>query len=441
MILFIDDSTPGGGGGGGFRYWRMLGFETPSATSIDLTEIHLYNGVSRVDASATITAAGSTTGFTVGGTAANLQDGSQATAYGATASQTYRLSDFVWFQWDAGSGNTLTVDGVQLGYKDVAANYPSRFMIQCSSDGTNWVTRKTVSGLTAPGTTLTMSSTIDVTPPTIASPFAIDYSAAEDNIFVAPSTGTYTFRMWAAGGGSNFNTSGGDMAQGGAGGFVKFDISLTAGDRVTAKVGGAGKRGISGSRRPGSGAGRTEIRIGGVLVAVAGAGAGGGGYGNSNTESWGGEGGGTSGLAGQGGATNSGGATPGLGGTSSAGGAGGTPGPGATGASLQGGDGSGTSLNNLGGWPNGGFASANSEYGGGGGDGYYGGGGGGGNGTWGNGGGGGSSYTNGSCSNVTHTRGVKNAAPATGETGYVAGIAIGGSAGTDGGNGRIVITW
>ena len=75
------------------------------------------------------------------------------------------------------------------------------------------------------------------------------------------------------------------------------------------------------------------------------------------------------------------------------------------------------------------------------GDGYYGGGGGGGNGTWGNAGGGGSSYTSGACSNVTHTRGVKNAAPGTGETGYLSGTAIGGSNGSDGGSGRVVITW
>jgi hypothetical protein len=275
----------------------------------------------------------------------------------------------------------------------------------------------------------------------ITSPYRMGYTGADNTSFVAPTTGTYTFRLWGAGGGSNFNVGGGDAALGGAGGFLKFDLALSAGDVVTARVGGAGNRGVTGSRRPGSGGGRTEILVNGTRKAVAGAGGGGGGYGNSNTESWGGEGGGTSGLAGQGGATNSGGATPGLGGTSSAGGTGGTPGPGSTGASLQGGNGAGSNTANPGGWPNGGAASNQDERGGGGGDGYYGGGGGGGNGTWGNAGGGGSSWTHADCSNITHTRGVKNAAPGTGETGYLSGTAIGGQNGNNGGNGRIVITW
>lgn len=428
----------GGGGGGGHRYWRAVGIVT-SSNNFELNEFHLYNGASRVDGSCTVTVPATATGFVTSGTGPNLQDASTATRVAITPSAGYRGSDVVYVHWDAGSGNTINVDGVQLGHHDTAGKYPSRLTIEYSDDNSTWTTQRSVSGLTAPAND-TMSSTIDVSALALTSPYALDYAAVQTNQFVAPSTGTYTFRLWGGGGASNGNSSGADRALGGAGGFLKFDISLTAGDVVSTRIGGGGRQ-DGNSRVPGSGGGRTEVRVNGTLVAVCGGGAGAGGYGATNTQSWGGEGGGTSGLAGQGGATNSGGASPGLGGGSGAGGAGGTPGPGATGASLQGGNGSGSNLNMLGGWPNGGYSSTDAERGGGGGDGYYGGGGGGGTGTWGNGGGGGSSYTSGACSNVTHTRGTNDAAPGTGESGYVAGIAIGGRDGTNGGNGRIYITF
>jgi hypothetical protein len=427
------------GGGGGHRYWRAVGIDTPLGDAYELNEFHLYDGVTRVDSTCTVTVPASSGGFTTAGTGANLKDASTATQVLMSAAAGSRLSDFNYVKWDAGVGNTVAVDGIQLGHRNVAGRYPDRLAIEYSDDDATWYTQRTVTGLTPPADN-TMSSTISVAAQALTSPYALAQVPAQTNQFVAPSTGTYTFRLWAAGGGSNFNTSGGDRALGGAGGFLKFDITLTAGDRVSTRIGGKGRPGTS-SRIPGSGGGRTEIRVNGTLHAVCGAGAGGGGYGNNNTESWGGEGGGTTGLAGQGGVTNSGGATPGLAGTPSAGGAGGTPGPGVTGASLQGGNGSGSNVNTLGGWPNGGYASTDAERGGGGGDGYYGGGGGGGTGTWGNGGGGGSSFTSGSCSNVTHTQGVKDAAPGTGESGYVAGIAIGGRDGTVGGDGRVYITF
>lgn len=269
-----------------------------------------------------------------------------------------------------------------------------------------------------------------------ASPTALSYTGANQSVTVPAGVQFALVRMWAGGGGSNGGT-GGDAAKGGPGGFVKFKVSVTGGETLTARVGGGGTKGVA-TRGAGAGGGMSALMRGADYLGIAGAGGGGGGYGDSNLDSWGGAGGGTTANAGE---SNSY-ATGGGAGTQAAGGAAGTPG-GVAGASLQGGNGSGTSLTVAAGWPNGGAASSLQERGGGGGGGYFGGGGGGGNGTWGAGGGGGSSWTTATATDVAHSKGTANdvAAPGTAETGYVSGIAAGGINNTNGGNGRIYIEW
>lgn len=291
---------------------------------------------------------------------------------------------------------------------------------------------------------------------------AFSYTGADQTFVVPAGVTSITVRAWGAGGGSNGALdSQADRAFGGPGGFVKATLAVTPGETLTVKVGGGGKKGTS-ARMSGGGGGRSELLRSTTPLVIAGAGGGSGGYGSSATSNWGGKGGGTTGGTG-GDGTAGGGSNGGAGGTQSAGGAQGTPitsgtwlaGPTASGL-KQGGDssydsnGGGTIRTGSGGWPNGGRGAAREESGGGGGDGYYGGGGGGGTGTWGNGGGGGSSYTDPAATSVTHAQGTNTSgsgttAPGTAETGYVAGVALGGfnnaSGGVDGGNGLVVITW
>lgn len=266
----------------------------------------------------------------------------------------------------------------------------------------------------------------------------VTYTGNDESITVPANTNRAIVRLWGGGGGSNGNDSGGDRANGGAGGFVKFTIDVTAGETLTAKVAGGGTKGTSG-RIPGAGGGFSALLRGSTYLGIAGGGGGAGGYGNDRTDSWGGSGGE---IIANNGKTNLY-ATGGGGGTQIAGGAGGTPGTGEAGSSFQGGAGGGGNTTIAGGWPGGGNASSNSECGGGGGGGYYGGGGGGGSGTWGAGGGGGSSYTNGSAIDVTHIKAAENVttAPGSAEDGYQSGIGNGGTSSANGGNGLIYIDW
>lgn len=274
-------------------------------------------------------------------------------------------------------------------------------------------------------------------PPVTSQTFS--YTGATQTFTVPTGVTLINVSMWGGGGASN-NVSDGAAAKGGAGGFVKFTIAVTPGESLTVNVGGKGSMPVIQYRQPGGAGGMSALLRSATYLGISGGGGGGGGYGNSNTNSWGGSGGGTTANSGGDASVYS---TGGGGGTQSAGGTGGTPGPGQNGASLQGGNGSGSNLTTLGGWPNGGNASTDQEHGGGGGGGYYGGGGGGGAGTWGAGGGGGSSYTDPAATSVTHIKSAANdnSAPGTAETGYVTGVALGGFQTTNPGNGLVYISW
>lgn len=165
--------------------------------------------------------------------------------------------------------------------------------------------------------------------------------------FIAPATGTYTFEVWGA--------EGGTSGYGGKGGYSKGSYTLTKGQTVYVYVG--GQTGFNGGgsghgRDTDSGGGATDIRVGGSSLSNRIIVAGGGGGWGSHSSAPGGAGGGVTGGAG----TKRCG-TPGTGGTQTSGGTGGTNG-GGKGSSGYGG--SNTSGTNSGG--------------GGGGGGYYGGG-------------------------------------------------------------------
>ncbi|HXB02737.1 MAG TPA: hypothetical protein VNV15_07975, partial [Opitutaceae bacterium] len=253
-----------------------------------------------------------------------------------------------------------------------------------------------------------------------------------DQTLVIPAGATVTLSMWGAGGG----TGGNGATQGGPGGYTTYTFVSSSSNSTTLaiKTGGAGANGPSGG--DGGGGGRSQIAVGGTILAIAGGGGGGGE--DQSIGATGGAGGGASGTAGVQGQSDGG---PGGGGTQSAGGLAG--GSNATaGSFLQGGRGAGNILKAAGGWPNGGAGwDLNGPDGGaGGGDGYYGGGGaGGGSSLKAASGGGGSGYINtnynGYTSGTTSTSSAGSTTPpGTSDPHYVSGY--GGSRQ----NGEVIVT-
>jgi hypothetical protein len=184
-------------------------------------------------------------------------------------------------------------------------------------------------------------------------------------LWSAPSTGTYTFQVWGAQGGSALNTNGTVGQTGPLGGYSAGNYSLTAGQAVYVYVGGQGSgstsvnAAISGgfngggigyngdaSGRAASGGGGSDIRIGGNSFAnrvIVAGGGGGGKYFTGYGTQRGSHGGGTSGADGNTSSASDGHVMNGRGGTQSAGGAGGINGGTAVSGTLGNG-GNGTSV-------------------------------------------------------------------------------------------------
>ena len=187
------------------------------------------------------------------------------------------------------------------------------------------------------------------TPVCVSGTCTINFDTTGDYyIWSAPTTGTYTFQVWGAQGGTALNADGTVGQTGPLGGYATGNYSLTSGQSVYVYVGGQGSGSISvsaaisggfngggigyngdASGRAASGGGGSDIRIGGNALAnrviVAGAGGGGRRYTGYGTQS-GSYGGGTSGAGGITGGFGDGHSANGRGGTQSAGGAGGSNG-------------------------------------------------------------------------------------------------------------------
>lgn len=185
------------------------------------------------------------------------------------------------------------------------------------------------------------------TPVCVSGTCTINFDTTNDYyLWSAPTTGTYTFQVWGAQGGSALNTNGTVAQTGPLGGYSAGNYSLTSGQAVYVYVGGQGlgttdtisaivpiAGGFNGggigyngdaSGRAASGGGGSDIRIGGNALAnrviVAGGGGGGKfftGYGTQR----GSHGGGTSGVDGNTSGAADGNIMNGRGGTQSAGGA------------------------------------------------------------------------------------------------------------------------
>lgn len=254
-----------------------------------------------------------------------------------------------------------------------------------------------------------------------------------DQFFVVPvGVTSLNIEMWGAGGAGGDSGSYGGV--GGAGAYLKGKLTVTSGSTLTLIVGqrgtvaggfnygGGGAASIGGlNGSGGSGGGRTAIRFGTSEVLTA---AGGGGGGDTN----GGAGGLLSGVAGTDGTVN--------GFFNNRGGGGGTQ-------TFGGAAGAGVNPSTAGSQFQGGMGGKN--FGGGGGGGYYGGGGGGGasNGSeLAGAGGGGSSYRDGaSWVDQGSQAGSGMNTAGTGSAHYSGSIGMGGFINSEGGHGRIAITY
>ena len=185
------------------------------------------------------------------------------------------------------------------------------------------------------------------TPVCVSGTCTINFDTTGDYyLWSAPTTGTYTFQVWGAQGGSALNTSGTVLQSGPLGGYSAGNYSLTSGQAVYVYVGGQGSgststyAAISGgfngggigyngdaNGRAASGGGGSDIRINSnslsIRAIVAGGGGGGRYFTGYGTQS-GSFGGGTSGGAGATANYDASYGYNGKGGTQSAGGAGGS---------------------------------------------------------------------------------------------------------------------
>lgn len=113
------------------RYWRITCVETRDGGDLELSELALFNGATRVDAAATLTS----TAAPFGGALADLQDGSFATSAlwpGAVASRPGFALVF-----DFGSGVTVDANGVGIAGPTMG-HFAVVAALDYSPDGAQW---------------------------------------------------------------------------------------------------------------------------------------------------------------------------------------------------------------------------------------------------------------------------------------------------------------
>lgn len=111
------------------RYWRIIGIDTYAGGDLELSEIALYDGATRVDGSATLTSSVAP----ISGSLANLKDADTgATARFAAAD--VRLPGF-WLMWDFGASQNITRADLQAVALNTA---PTWWVLEYSTDGSTW---------------------------------------------------------------------------------------------------------------------------------------------------------------------------------------------------------------------------------------------------------------------------------------------------------------
>ena len=133
------------------RYWRIVGIETAGGGDLELSEIALYSGASRIDGAATLTSSHAP----VAGALVDLKDGSTSTACRFAAADV-RSAGF-YLQWDFGTATDVTE--VRLGASASASRFMAAATILQGAALGAWTYVSAVMGIVYPGaSTMTTSS-------------------------------------------------------------------------------------------------------------------------------------------------------------------------------------------------------------------------------------------------------------------------------------------
>jgi hypothetical protein len=115
------------------RYWRIIGIETYGGGDLELSEVALYDGASRVDGSATLTSSHAP----IAGSLANLKDADTGTTARFAAADVF-LPGFA-LQWDFGADQN--VDTVAFS-SPTQALFIHNLLLQYSATGADWQEHK-----------------------------------------------------------------------------------------------------------------------------------------------------------------------------------------------------------------------------------------------------------------------------------------------------------
>lgn len=120
------------------RYWRLVNFESYAGGDIEVSELQLWAGGSRVDASATVTCPLTP----VSGSLSNATDNNLST------SVRYAVSSGLRITWDFGTSTTVEDMRVGAVTRD---RFVAAVTVEYSSDGVTWARAKSLNRLTYPG--------------------------------------------------------------------------------------------------------------------------------------------------------------------------------------------------------------------------------------------------------------------------------------------------
>ncbi|MGO4608429.1 SPRY domain-containing protein [Variovorax sp. 2RAF20] len=110
------------------RYWQAVGLESYSGDALEISEFQLLGGLTRVDASATLTANVAPTS----GSLANLKDDDTSTGAAWLVTKGLILS------WDFGVGGSADVTDIRIGASATHNNFLLNVRLQWSDTGTTW---------------------------------------------------------------------------------------------------------------------------------------------------------------------------------------------------------------------------------------------------------------------------------------------------------------
>lgn len=125
------------------RYFRGLNLQSVDRIGLEISELQLYAGASRVDGSATLTALVAPSA----GSLAALKDDDVSTVVAWSAAA---LAGLV-LKWDFGSGGSADVSDIRVGSGDSIEKYLFGLRIQYSDDDVTWTTLGDVGNILWPG--------------------------------------------------------------------------------------------------------------------------------------------------------------------------------------------------------------------------------------------------------------------------------------------------